>query len=244
MSTMHLRSLCACWCLAALAACTTTPPIRPIPVGAPVTIVVTAGRQTDGAVEIRNQAVGHGMSAGAGSGAVVGGLWGLACGPFAPLCIPVLAAAGAITGTAAGAAVGVTGALPDDKAAQLRERWGRLRQSHDVLEELRRNVTERAGRHWTVVSDTSGSVLTLELQRMDLTSTRDERIGLWMQVLVTVRATGVAAGNAPLQKTYDYESPLSSLSAWLDERGDLLDTTLTSATQQLAAQIVAEVAAK
>ncbi len=242
MITMTLRVAGATVWLGILSGCATSPQIIPIRSGESIAIVVAMSPQADGVIKIRNQAMGNDMSTGAGSGMVVGGLWGLVCGPFAPLCIPMGAAAGAATGTAAGALVGVTGALSEEKATQLRDRLSRLRQSHDLLDELRSNITDRARKHWTVISDLSGTSLTVELHDMQLTSTRDERIRFSLRVLVTVQTTGAQKPSAPMQKLYDYVGPFSNLAVWMDERSDFLDTSLSSASQQIAAQIVSELA--
>jgi len=243
MNTVGRHALCATLWLSLLSGCATAPAFKPIPSGEAVAIVVISNAAADGTVEIRNRALGDNISTGAGTGVVVGGLWGLACGPFAPLCIPLGAAAGAVTGTAAGAAIGATGALPEEKARLLRERLSRLRQSRDLLDELRSNVTERARKHWTVSPDSSGTTLKLELQDMRLASTRDEQVSLSLRVLVTMHRDGVMQKTPP-QKLYEYTGPFSSLAVWMDERSDFIDTSLSSASQQIAAQIVSELALK
>jgi outer membrane lipoprotein SlyB len=230
------------WLGIVLCGCATTPRLAPVRSGESVAIVVTRSPQADGVTRIRNQALGNDMSTGIGSGMVVGGLWGLSCGPFAPLCVPLGAAAGAITGTVAGAAVGMTGALSDDKSAQLRDRLNRAQQSHDLLEELRANVTERAHKHWTLSTDPSATTVTVELQDILLTSTRDEHIGFVLHVLVIVRPSSAQQPNSAKQKRYEYVGPFSSLTVWLDERSDFLDTSFTAALQQIATQIVSELA--
>ena len=240
--TSWLRPAGAALGLAMLYGCAGPPQIGPIRSGESVAIVVVAA-QEDGVTPIRNLALGSGISTGASSGAVVGGLWGLACGPFAILCIPLTAMAGSISGLGLGAAVGAGGALSDEKAAQLRARLERVRQAHDLLAELRRNLTERAGRYWSLGADPAAAQINVELQDLQLTSTREEQIGLILRVRVSLRA---GAGSAPptptKEKTYEYIGPVSSLAVWLDERSDFLDTTLSSAAQQLAAQIVSELA--
>jgi hypothetical protein len=228
--------------LTLLGGCATAPQLTPIAKGEPVAMVVVRVPQKEGVVSIRNQALGNDLVVGAGSGAVIGGLYGLTCGPLVPFCVPFGMGIGAIYGTVAGAAVGVTGALPEDKAALVRDRLTRAQQSHDLLDELRRGVTDRARKHWDLSSDPSATVVTVELQAVSLTSTRDEQVGLIVRVLVTVRPGGSPPHTAPKQKTYEYVGAFSSLAVWLDEGSDLLDTSLSSATQQIATQIVSELA--
>lgn len=228
--------------LSLLGGCATAPQLTPIGKGAAVAMVVVKSPQAEGPVDIRNQSLGNETAVGAGSGAAVGGLWGLTCGPLVVFCIPLGMGIGAIYGTVAGAAVGVTSALPNNKTAQLRDRLGRAQQSHDLLDELRRNVTDSARKHWNLGPDPSATVITVELQEMIVTSTRDERVSLTVRALVSARPSGSPPQTAPKQKLYEYVGAFSNLAVWLDEGSDLLDATLSSATRQIATQIVAELA--
>ena len=206
-----------------------------------VALTVTETSQDASSVAIRNQAMGSDMSVGAASGGVAGGLWGLTCGPWAPLCVPLGAALGLVTGTAGGAVVGLTGALPAEKAARLRERLAQVRKSHDLLAELRGHFTDRAAVHWTLDASRAKVDVTVELGEIELNSTRDEHINLVVHAFVTVRRVD---GQLPSQrKRYDHATPMGTLAAWLDDGGDLIDTSLSNASRQLAAQIVSELAA-
>jgi hypothetical protein len=86
----------------------------------------------------------------------------------------------------------------------------------------------------------SATVVTVELQEQSLTSTRDERIGLVVRVLVSVKPGAASPQVAPTHKQFEYVGPSSPLTAWLDERSDFLELSLSSASQQLAAQIVSD----
>jgi len=200
--------------------CTTAPMLTPIRSGDAVAIVVTTHLPADRVLAIRNQAMGSDMAAGAGSGAVIGGLWGLACGPFAPLCVPLAATAGLVSGTAVGAAVGLSGALSPEDAARLRSRLGRAQQPHDLLDDLRQAITDRARGRWTLSADPSAARVEIEVQDLVLTSTRDEQIGLLLQVLVTVTPSAQASDAAARHKRYTHVGPTSPLRLWLDERSD------------------------
>jgi hypothetical protein len=191
-------------------------------------------------VPIRNQALRDGANAGAGSGMVVGGLWGLACGPFAPLCVPLGAAAGVVTGMAAGAVIGVTGALSQAQEQQLRARLEHTRQSHDILEDLRARLTDRARRQWVVDGPEPVSHVMLDLKSLELTSTRDERVSISLLVLVTVQRGMADPKRPPEGKIFAYKGPLSALAIWLDERSDFIEASLSVAGQQLAAEIDSE----
>ena len=203
-------------------------------------LVVVSRAQTADSAAIRDSTVGQNMGTGAGAGAVAGALWGLTCGPFFIICAPIGALMGSGVGMVAGAAVGVATSLPQETATQLSERLTRLRQSHDPLDALRANLNERARKHWALTAEPSNSTLTVELQNLFLTSTRDQRIGLVMQVRVSVSAEGAQPNTPAPNKVYGYVGPLSSLAVWLDERNDFAQTSLRSASEQIAAQIISE----
>ena len=239
---MNRQTLCTLLCCSWLAGCASPPSMSSIRSGESVDIAVMASAPTGADIAINNQALGSDTTTGVHSGLVAGGLWGLSCGPLAVLCVPLGAAAGALTGTVAGAAVGVTGALSEESSSRLRERVNAVRQSHDVLGELRSNITERAGKHWTLQPGASLHVLSVEMHELALTSTRDERIGFVLRATVSLRDSSKSAAESPKQKLYEYSSPLSPLSVWMDPGSDFIDTSLRSATQQIATQIVAELA--
>lgn len=225
---------------AALGACAHAPALTPVAGGERLRVDVGMAASTGERLAIRNMALGEGASAGAGSGAVAGGLWGLTCGPFAVLCVPLGAAAGLVTGGAAGAAVGATGALPDEKGDRLRERLARSWPQAALVGGLRREVTERARAVWTLVDDPAAAALVLEVQALELGSTRDEQVGLVVRVRASVRPAGSPAASVPESRLYEYLGPRAPLTAWLDEGSDFMDTSFGNAMRQIAAQVVAE----
>jgi hypothetical protein len=206
-----------------------------------VAISVVRNPRSDGVIKIRNDAIRSGMSTGSASGAVVGGILGIACGPFAAVCIPLGAAEGATIGDVAGAAVGATHALSDEKAAQLRRRLDHILRTHSLLAELTQNVTDRAQKYWTLNSAQPATILRVELQDLQLTSTRDERVRCEVRVLVYVEPSSrkPAAGRVR-PKLYEYVGPFGSLGIWLDEDNDFVDVNLTQASDQIAAQIISD----
>jgi len=237
---MHPRASTAIAGLLALCGCASTPQLPPIRDGSAVAIDVGKSAPAMGSTQIENRALGHDTSTGAAAGAVAGGLWGFACGPFAFICVPGGALVGAFTGTVAGAGIGLTGALSNDKAAQLRERLQRSAQANPPVDALRRDIAERARQHWRVTAGDASVTLTIELQDLLLTSSRDEQIGFVARVRVSARQGG--ADGPVSQKLYEYVGPTSGLAVWLDERNDFVDTSIRLAMQQLAAQIVFELA--
>lgn len=223
----------------ALAGCAAPPPLAQVEQGQRIELVVLASTAA-GVTTIHNEALGQGVKGGTAAGLVAGGLWGLACGPLAVLCMPLGAVIVALPGAALGTAVGAGGALPTEKATALRERLIRVQQAVDLTQTLRSNVQQRAQQHWTLGAEPAAWVLTLELQPLELSSTRDEQIGLMVRVTASLGRPDATA--PPALKTFEYKASPVSLSIWLDERSDFLETILTACAQQLATQIVSEVA--
>lgn len=222
--------------------CATAPSLRPIPAGEEVTISVVASPKYPGMVDVYHTALSDGLSTGIGSGFLAGGLWGLSCGPWAALCIPLGAAGGLVVGGAAGAAVGFTGVLPQEKIDRIKARLARLEQSAPLLVHLKRNLEDRAQKHWTLNSEPAPTLVSVELQELKVYATRDEQLRFVVRVVVSQR--DVASNREPgrNQKVYEYATPFGSINAWLDEQSDLLDISFASASQQLAAQVIADLA--
>jgi hypothetical protein len=233
--------LCGCMLVAS---CATAPSLWPIAGGEAVSFQVVASSRYPDLIDVRNTAMGDGLSAGIGTGGVVGGLWGLSCGPFAFLCVPLGASVGILTGAAAGAAVGATGGLSQDKQDQVKERLVRLEQTHPLVPELRRQIGDRAQKYWAVSAEGVPTVVNIELQALQVATTRDERLSFVMRVVVSQRA-GSASGQAGArQKAYEYTSPFGSMAVWMDPQSDFLDTSFASACQQIAAQVIADLAVR
>jgi hypothetical protein len=147
-----------------------------------------------------------------------------------------------VTGGAAGAAVGATGILSSEKANLVKDRLLRIEQTHPLPVELKRNLDARAQKYWTVSSEATAALVTVELQELEVATTRDERLRFVLRVKVTQAGNAATQVDRSLQKTYEYISPFSSLAIWMDEQSDFLDISLSSACQQIAAQVVADLA--
>lgn len=239
---MKARSMALALSLSLLAGCASRPQLPPVRGGAPISLTVVTSAPTDTHAAVRDTTVGESVSTGAGAGAVAGALWGLSCGPLFLLCAPLGALMVSGVGVIAGGAVGLATSLPQETATRLHERLTQLQQTHDPLEELRNNLSDRARKHWTLSAEPPSTAINVELQNLFLTSTREQRVGLVMQVRVSVRPAGARADAAPTQKAYEHVGPSSSLAVWLDEQSDFAQTSLRSASQQIALQIIADLA--
>ena len=82
--------------------------------------------------------------------------------------------------------------------------------------------------------------IAIQVMDLQLRSTRDEQIRLAVRVAASVHPSSGRHAKTPTQKQYAYLSPYSSLSAWLDESNEVIDTTLTAASEEVAAQIISD----
>jgi hypothetical protein len=229
--------------LSVMSGCASAPKLTQIPNGETVSIVVAASPIADGQTELRNDAVGKDMGIGAGGGAVGGGLYGLTCGPWAPLCVPFLFVVGGITGGAAGAVVSTGASLSAEEATQLRDRMLRLNESHDKLAELTTNINDRAERYWDLSSTEPQTTVWVGVQNLKLASTHDNQVRAILQVSVMV----MKKSDKPLKKVpevwdYEYASPYTSLDIWLDDESDFADASISSAIRQISSDIVSDLA--
>jgi hypothetical protein len=238
--TTSQRAVGAMLLVGVLTGCATAPSVAPVPRGESVVIDVVRSPPVGGDSRIRNLAISDNTTTGAGSGVVIGALYGLSCGPFALICVPLGAMVGGATGSAAGAVVGLTGALSEDNAAKVLARLAQVQKAHDLIHELNQNVTERAAVKWSLGSAAPTYTVRIELQDIRVTSTRDERIGFAVSVLVNVRPAGAEHKAGMNEKLFEYVGPFVGLAEWIDERSDVLDGNLSVASKQLALQIVAE----
>jgi hypothetical protein len=226
-----------------LGGCATAPHVEPISRETPVAFVVAMSQPSQGTNSVRSTAVTHDAVSGAMTGATAGALTGFLCGPLIVFCVPLGALMGAGAGVAAGATVGLAESVPKDKVALLDARLKRMQQSVDPLFELRTNVLDGAGKHWQLTDDTSGRVVSLEVQNLFLTSDRNKNIALVMKVLVSHRTGETAAGARPATpQRFVVITQGNSLAAWLDERSDLPEMQLRTACQQMATQVISQLA--
>jgi hypothetical protein len=225
--------------LAWTAGCASTR-VTPVPSGESVDIVYADGLAVD-QVPIDNLALASNTRTGAGTGAALGALSGLGCGPLAFLCVPMGLLMGGLTGGIGGAAVGLTGSLSKDKMLALRNRLIAVHATTPLLPELRAQIDLRAARVWELKSRASTHRLHVDITALELTSTRSEDIGMTLTASTRLEKLGSSGGPSPAgAKAFSAMAPPAPLGVWLDDRNDFVESVFRTGAQQLAAQIVAE----
>jgi hypothetical protein len=149
-----------------------------------------------------------------------------------------------VAGGIAGLAVGATGTLSQEKVDRVKVRLVNIEQNHPLQVELRRQLEERAQKYWTLKPESSAPLVMVELQEMKVDATRDEQLRLVFRISVSQRETTTGRELVKYQKSYEHATPYSPMAAWLDEKNDLLDTNFNNAMQQLADQVIMDLAAK
>jgi hypothetical protein len=228
--------------IAALLSACTTPRLVALRRGDPVSIVVTVAQDAESIANIRNKTIGQDSRTGAGIGAGLGALWGLGCGPWILLCMPVAALALGSSGAIVGAGVGVIESLPAEKQAQLESRMMRFRQPQALRDALQVSFDEQAKKHWPRGVDSSSAVVRVEMREILLNSMREERIVLVVRVRVSVDAANSGRPNELAQKEFEYVGQTSTLAMWMDASSDFAEKSFANAWQHLAAEIVSELA--
>jgi len=205
---------------------------------------VVASQKFSGSADVHNTSVSNSLDVGVGSGALAGGAWGLSCGPLAPFCVLGGAAVGMVAGGGVGFAVGATGTLSQEKVDLFKVRLVTFEQNHPLQVEIKRQLEERAQQYWTLKPESSAPLVMVELQEINVDTTWGEQLRLVFRIHVSQRETTTSRELVRYQKSYEQATPYSPVAAWLDVKNDLLDTSFNNAMQQLADQVVMDLAAK
>jgi len=228
-----------------MSGCASEPKLAPIPNGETVSIEVAMSPTADGQHGLKNDAIGKDVGVGAGGGAVGGGLLGLFCGPWAPLCIPTFSAFGAAGGAVTGVVVAEVSGLSAEQATQLNDRMLRLNESHDKLAELTTNINDQAAGYWDLNSTEPQTTVRVWVQDLIFASTHGDQVRAILQVnvmLVRNSDKPLKNGEAPSMKHYVSASPYASLDNWLDDESDIADTNISGAIQDISNQILSDLA--
>jgi hypothetical protein len=210
-----------------------------------VFIVAKAGRPVgDGnvAIELSNRAMAKDAGSGFAGGAGLGSLTGLACGPAFLLCVPVFALAFGGVGAAAGAAVGAIRSLPQESRDQLRGRIEAHVRDHNVREELLAGIIAPAKAQWDVIPSGAPTLVIVQVDDVSLRMLPEDRIGVWVQVSVTVHrmVNGTQVGTPP--REISYLGPLSHVGLWIDDRNGFIADNFDQAFRQVGRNVVSELA--
>lgn len=201
--------------------------------------IITSGT-THPSIDLYNNAMGQSARSGATGGAVAGALYGLACGPFAPACVPMGALLFGGMGALGGVAVGAT----QGPEAEVRTRLLEHLTSHGRIQLAEREMvdsisaTASASGHWRIVPDSAATSIVVKLDEVALHARRGDRVALGMKAIITVRRSGPAPANPLDTKVFQYLGPESDVRVWLMDRGDFAAESIRQAVRHIAYDVV------
>ena len=235
-------ALLSCLTTLLLSACA-TPRLDAIGADEPISFITIPPRNAPSTpIAISNKNVGRGARAGYVSGSVVGGLAGIACGPFAVLCIPAGALIGGGGGALGGTLVGLAQGLPADEYRQLRDSMDAFARDRDPREQLVAAIADQVRRRWTLVAEGAATTMRVEVDDVALHVRDDDRVALVLRATITVRRAGVDRTFAGEPRTFEYVGPASDVRIWLENRDDFVADTFLFGYRHIAHEVFSELA--
>ena len=216
-----------------LSACAAPPMIER---GVPVTLVQEPPRQGSFSVDISNEGIVQGAGGGMGLGAAGGALWGLTCGPWAPVCVLGGAIIVGLGGAVVGAGVGVATGLPAETQKHLQDRIDGFVAVHDPQQHLMNEIAQRASGHWMIVPRSpSSTAVFVRVERVTIL-TMASRGRLRLQATVTTQGPGQERDRA--EKTVEYLGPPADVAVWIDNPNDFVAASFRDGYAFIAQSIV------
>ena len=186
-------------CALLLAACATVPkniPLRPIPRGSEIRVVVNVPGIVPPDAKDTSEAIGDGASSYAAEGFAGGAAGGFegsveACGVLFFVCAPVFVIAGGVVGAAVGGVVGsVHGAkiaLPEDKADALETLIQNYLESEHIPANLLNEFNRQQNGRWQVVDSETRVVVTLGVETLRFAQFSDDELSIRLTSNLVVR---------------------------------------------------------
>lgn len=183
---------------------------------------------------------GAGSVAGATGGAIVGAAAASACGPLAPLCLPINVIAfggvGAIGGLFVGSGAGAVNGVSRGTAGEVNRILERIEMSRDLTAELQTAMNAAVPADKLVSSEhEADGVVTARIDEFDLRQRFRSQLSL--RVSGSMIQTWNGGGPEPSTRTceYRYFTPLQSSEEWLLDDGQAFDDAFTDSLETLSA---------
>lgn len=217
--------------------CATTqlPPIK-----ASEEVAIVAAGTTHTAFDFYNNAMGQAAGSGSKGGVVVGALWGLSCGPWFLVCMPMGALFGSGMGALGGTAVGALQGPEAETKERLMNSLRAYAQARNAEADLADSIAAMAGGRSTLMRDASPVSVVARIDQVALHARRGDRIVLGLKATVTVRRSIAAASGEPDSKMFQYLGPEADVRLWLENRGDFVSESLQQAIRHIAREAFSE----
>jgi hypothetical protein len=223
--------------LALISGCAAGPKIDLVAPGE--TLSISVAEVPDGApgtVAVGNDAVGIDFARGAGGGMVALGAAGMSCGPWALICVPVLAVSGFVVGGAGGAIVGSFRGVDAEQKAAMLENIDTYLADNRPADAVTHRVIDRVSGRWEVVEDATENRMTIEIQRVGVDAQGGGAVTLELRVAVAVR--GTKNGKAKdVRRIFSYKGPPKPVGLWIENADGFVETEFDDAWSAVAEQI-------
>jgi len=207
-------------------------------------IDATEGEHSALKAELSKEKTISGIGKGASTGGIAGAAYGLTCGPFAFLCVPVLALGGSLVGGGVGATAGFTG-LPENTAARLNEVLADIDKRRDFRQELLEKVVSLVPESDQASREEADFLATIKISRIELNQHRNNEISLLIRASLLTKQV---KGQRLQSQTYGRASPKyypctmdkRDAEDWLKDDEDTFDQALTLCIRTLSESISAD----
>lgn len=220
--------------LPVLAGCASAPTAKPLPAFAHVAITTHEQLAHDLHADSTPEKAGQGIAGGAVAGATTGALAGLACGPFVPLCSPVLALGGGITGAVAGGVINAHDGLPTATARKVDDVLGRIHQRRNFVTEMRDAVTATVPAARRSGVEDADALVQVAIDRIDLQQYGHDQVSMRISGYMTVTWNRTQARPSVQRNDYVYETHQDAAERWLQDDGAGFDAGITECIPRLA----------
>ena len=238
ISNSFARCLFTCFILATLSACSSTSKLNVIQQGDSVAFVTKSYTDKILLFSVTDKGVGEDMATGGKTGVIGGAITGgLICGPWVVVCAPLLALAGAVSGTAVGAVVGTVTGLSTEEKATLTNKATTFLQSNEPQKNLLTEVKKKASKSFTVVDTPHNNEVSIQIQSLEFHSFSDGRVALSLEAKVIVNY--LEKGRMRNQtKPYQYQSPPEFVETWLEQDDNFYQQRFNDAYRTIADNII------
>ncbi len=207
--------------------------------GSELSVAVSARSPAAARADVDSKVVGKDAWAGAASGAAVGAMAAITCGPFAVFCIPFTGLLGGAVGGMAGAGVGLIENWPAERIAAMRSRINRFMENHHPVDQLQTLLAERAGGKWNVVTGPSPNKLHVDVRDFEVQLLRRDRAQLMLRIHVTGEAKEPDGSVARSGRQFIYLGPELEAAEWIDASDEALERSFRAAYQNLVESAIA-----
>lgn len=186
-------------------------------------------------ISIRNMTIRRDAGVGGAGGALVGaGAAGLACGPWAPLCMPFTALAGMLVGGAAGAGVGVLESWDQERVELLHTRLNNYLETRSAADQMKHALSMRTQATWKLGSGPNSAQVQVEIREFSFHTFRAGEGALFVRAWVKSEVPNPGKFWTGLNTEHEVYGPAVNAKFWLECSEEELDRQFDLVYRRLA----------